>query len=230
MQPVLIFGAGGLGQLVRETLRQAGEFEAVGFCDSEPRLTGRVVDGVPVLGGWDAALAAQRRGVRHAVVAVGFPPERVELAEQLAASGFELISAIHPLATIAPSARIGPHVLIGPRVTICVHAEIGAHCIISAGSIVEHDNRLGVAAFLHPAVRLAGGVSVGDYATLGIGSCVIPGRSVGAHAHVAPGAVVIRNVPESGRVAGAPAVEVTPETRFAPSSRGVWQTAESALA
>lgn len=228
MQPVLIFGAGGLGQLVLETVRQANQFQPVGFCDSEPRLTNRVIDGVPVLGGWDAAAAAHRRGIRHAVVAVGFPPERVELAEQLAVVGFSLISAVHPLATIAPTARLGPHVLIGPRVTVCVHAEIGAHCIVSAGSIIEHDNRLGVAAFLHPAVRLAGGVTVGDYATLGIGCCVIPGRSVGAHAHVAPGAVVIRNVPESGRVAGAPAVEITPGTRFAPSSRGVWEPAESA--
>ena len=49
-------------------------------------------------------------------------------------------------------------------------------------------------------VDVAGGGS-----NLGIGACVIPGRSIGAQATVGPGAIVIRDVPDGVTVRGAPA-------------------------
>jgi UDP-perosamine 4-acetyltransferase len=113
---------------------------------------------------------------------------------------------------------MGSHLIIGARATICVHARIGSHTVISTGAIVEHDNVLGDAVFLHPAVRLAGGVRVDALATLGIGAAVIPYKSVGAEAVVEPGAVVIRDVPPGATVGGIPAVEIPVRSRFVPQS------------
>lgn len=205
MTEVAIFGAGGLGCLVLDTLLQAERYRPVAFLDSDPLRHGSSVDGLTVCGGVEQISGLRREGVGAAIVAIGDSRARVQIAELLRRRGMSLVSAIHPLASIAPSARLGRHLIVGPRVTVCVHARVANHCVLSAGAIVEHDNRLGTGVFLHPAVRLAGGVEVGAYASLGIGASVIPYRKVGQAARVEPGAVVIRDVLPGATVSGAPA-------------------------
>lgn len=209
MADVIIFGAGGMGRMVLDTLRQARRHRPVAFLDSALELHGTAVDGLEVLGGFEQLSALHKRGVRSAIVAIGDNVTRVGLAERIVKAGFQLASAIHPLASIARTARLNQHIVVGPRACICVHAEIGAHAIISPGAIVEHDNSIGAGVFLYPAVRLAGGVTVEDGTTVGIGACVIPGRTIGRNSYVEPGSVVIRDVADNTRVGGAPA-EVMP--------------------
>lgn len=215
MMEAVIFGAGGLGQMVLDILRQTDRVKPVAFLDSDNRLHGLEIDGLTVAGGFESAEALRHEGVGRAIVAIGENETRRRIAERLQEAGFELISAIHPLASIALTAEVAPHVIIGARANICVHAQLAADCVVNSGCIVEHDNRIGAGAFLYPAVRLAGGVKVGECAVLGIGACVIPGRTIGSYARVEPGAVVIRDVPHGARVSGAPAVEAAPaHSRF----------------
>jgi sugar O-acyltransferase (sialic acid O-acetyltransferase NeuD family) len=220
IEPVVIYGAGGLGSLVLDILEQAGRYRPVAFLDSNPARHGQVIMGLPVRGGLAQLDTLRAEGVTRAIVAIGDNAARVELAETLAARGFTLVAAIHPLATISPSAEIGAHVVIGPRATVCVHARIAPHCVLLAGAIAEHDNVLGPGVFLHPAVRLAGGVHIAELALLGIGATVIPGRRVGRAAFVHPGAVVIHDVAAESAVAGIPALPVDREgSRFVAEPR-----------
>jgi sugar O-acyltransferase (sialic acid O-acetyltransferase NeuD family) len=212
MTNVVIFGAGGLGGLVHDTLLQAGTYRPTAFLDSDPRKHGRIIDGLAVRGSLERVSALRREGTAAVIVAIGNSRVRVRVAEQLRASGMRLVSAIHPLASIASTATLGDHLIIGARAIVCVHASIDDHCVLSTGSIVEHDNQLDRGVFLHPAVRLAGGVRVGEYATLGIGASVIPYRKVGRGARVEAGAVVIQDVIPGSVVAGAPAVRVGNDT------------------
>jgi sugar O-acyltransferase (sialic acid O-acetyltransferase NeuD family) len=202
---VVIYGAGGLGCLVQDILLQRATNRPVAFLDSNPAKHGQIVMGLLVRGGTERIERLRDEGVTGVIVAIGDSVTRVALAETLATRGLRLISAIHPSASIAPSAALGEHLIIGARVTICVHARIGAHSVLSAGSIAEHDNQVGRGVFLGPAVRLAGTVTVEDFATLGIGASVIPGRRVGRGARVHPGAVVIHDVPRAATVGGIPA-------------------------
>ena len=209
MQPIAIYGSGGLAGVVRDILLQGNTNVPAALLDSDPRRHGRTIDGLRVVGDMTALPRLLRRGIEAIIIAIGDNRTRMELASQARTAGFQLASAVHPLASISPSATIAEHVIIGPRVNVCVHAHIGPHSVLSAGTIVEHDNRIGAGVFVHPAVRLAGQVTVESCATLGIGACVIPGRRIGAGAIVAPGAVVIRDVPQGTAVAGAPARPAT---------------------
>ncbi|TWT43684.1 putative acetyltransferase EpsM [Phycisphaerae bacterium RAS1] len=215
MIDLVIFGAGGLGQMVFDILHAARGIHVVGFLDSDRSLHGSTVGAVRVIGGLESIDTLRRRGVSHAVVAIGDNPTRVEIADAIRARRLELASAVHPAASISIHAEIGAHVIIGPRATLCVHARVAEHAVIGAGCIVEHEGSVGRGSFLHPAVRLAGAVTVEAYVTLGIGCTVIPGRRIAAGARVEPGSIVIRDVSTGGHVGGIPAAPLpAPASRF----------------
>ncbi|MBL8880239.1 MAG: acetyltransferase [Phycisphaerales bacterium] len=217
MIPIVIFGCGGLGAVARDTLLRARSFEPIGFLTSDRRQHGRIIDHLAVLGGMDVVTELLHGGVEHAIVAIGDNATRIAIADELLGRGMRLGSAIHPLASISATATLSEHLIIGARAIVCANASVAAHSVVSSGSIIEHDNRIGRGVFLHPAVRLAGGVRVDDEATLGVGVCVIPGRRIGPRATIAPGSVVIRDVGENETVGGVPGRVVhSGESRFAP--------------
>jgi len=223
MDAVVIFGAGGLGCVVQDILQQGGRYRPVAFLDSDPALHGRTVADLPVRGGIEEVDNLLRAGISRAVVAIGDNVARASMAAALEARHMQLVSAIHPLASLSPSAVIAEHVIVGPRATVCVHARIGPHAILSAGAIADHDNVIGKGAFLEVAVRLAGQVTIEEFATIGIGASVIPGRRVGPRARVAPGAVVIRDVAADTVVGGIPATaQVATGSHFIPESPHTW--------
>lgn len=213
MRKLAIYGAGGLGRLVLDIVRRGQQFEPVGFLDSDPARIGDVVEGVPVLGGFEVSARLHEQGVTDAVVAIGDNHTRTVIATFMRDTGFRWASIIDPTAVIAANALISPHCIVGPKAIVCVHARVGPLSVISSGAIVEHDCVLDEGVFLHPAVRLAGGVQVGARAILDVGASVIPGRCISADSYVGAGAVVIRDVAEGARVAGVPAraVPTTPQ-------------------
>ncbi len=205
MDAVAIYGAGGLGSLVEDICRQAGNLRPVAFLDSNTAKHNTTHAGLPVRGGLEAVPELLAEGIQQVIVAVGDNNARIALAEALEERGMRLASAVHPLASISPTAQIGRHVVISARTIVCTHATIGPHCVLSAGAICEHDNVLDAGVFLGPAVRLAGTVRIGARATIDIGATVIPGRTVGHGTHIAPGTVVIHDVPADVTAGGIPA-------------------------
>jgi sugar O-acyltransferase (sialic acid O-acetyltransferase NeuD family) len=202
---VVIVGAGGHGRVVLDILIRARRTKVVGFLDSNPATHGRRMDGVPILGDLSALSDLRKQGVEGAIVAIGDNGVRRSFADEIEASGIEMINAIHPSANLAHNVRIGRNVVIAAGALVCAHCQIGDSAILNTGSIVDHESMIGTAAHICPGARLAGRVSVESGAFIGIGATVLQGLRIGCEAIVGGGAVVIRDVPRMETVVGVPA-------------------------
>ena len=109
---------------------------------------------------------------------------------------------------IAPDAVIEPGCMICAGAVVGTGARIGAHTILNTGCTVDHDCVVGPLCHVAPGANLAGTVTLGRGVFVGIGACVIQGRTLGDWATAGAGAAVIRDVPEGATVVGVPAREL----------------------
>lgn len=202
----IIVGCGGHGRVVLDILLNAGEFDVVGFVDSDPEMHGRRVDGVKVLGHPDELSAFHSQSLANcAIVAIGDNGVRRGMAVQLENVGYNLINAIHPSANLARNVTLGRNIVIAAGSLVCAHCQIGDSVILNTGCIVDHESLIGTATHICPGARLAGRVTVEAGAFIGIGATIIQSTRIGYESLVAAGAVVIHDVPPMTTVAGVPA-------------------------
>ena len=199
---VIVVGAGGHAKVVIELLRQSGNH--VAYCISGEEEHKECL-GVPILVGdkWIENLRAE--GFCRAFVAIGSNRTRLRMAGVLKQFQYELVNAISPFASISPSAKIGVGVAIMAGAIVNAEAEIGDFAIVNTGASVDHDCRIGQAAHIAPRCALAGMVNIGDGGLMGIGSCAIPGVSVGNWSIIGAGAAVTKNIPDNVIAIGIPA-------------------------
>ncbi len=204
LRRIYIYGAGGHGKVVADSLQVMG-LTVAGFLDDSPRRTGLMLSGIPVIS-TDKLLdtCEDRREIRIAL-GIGDNRSRHAVAERCRAWKFELVTAIHPSAVLSPSARIGAGTVVMPQATINASASIGTGVIINTGAVVEHDCVIGDFAHVSPNAALGGAASVGAFSQVGIGAVVLPGITVGSRSMVGAAAAVICDIPDDVTAIGVPA-------------------------
>lgn len=204
MSGIVVIGTGGLG---RETLwalqrTESGKREILGFLTNERSQHGSVICGAPVLGAESWIVG---RGDVAAICCIGDPRNRRRVVHELEQQGVSFALAIHPSVEMSEHVVLGAGCIVGARAVLTTQVSIGEHVVIGAGAIVSHDCRLENFATLAPGVVLAGHVTIGYGAELGVGACVIPGKTVGRGAQVGAQSAVVRDIDENTVVAGVPA-------------------------
>lgn len=133
MKSLLILGAGGHGQVVKEIAEACG-YDTVAFLDDKaPDAIGKLNEA--------PYLAPNYDGV---IIAIGNNKLRLEITSKLERwEGINIVTLIHPTAYISPSAVIGTGTVIEPRAVVNARSKIGSGCIISVGAIVDHDCGIG---------------------------------------------------------------------------------------
>jgi UDP-2-acetamido-3-amino-2,3-dideoxy-glucuronate N-acetyltransferase len=99
---------------------------------------------------------------------------------------------IHQTSIIDPGAQIGPNTRIWHWVHVCSGAHIGNNCSLGQNVFVGNKDEY------RPTLVRKG-------ATLGANCTVICGTTIGAHAFIAAGAVVNKDVPAFALMVGVPA-------------------------
>ena len=208
MQQAIGIGAGGHAKVVIEIIKLANEYQIAGLLDSDEAKVGQEIEGARVLGDDSLMLKLYEQGIRHAFMSIGSLGDsnlRRALFEKARGIGFEMVSAIHPLAVVSQSAHLEPGPTIMALAIVNPGSQIGTNVIINTGAIVDHDCVIGNHVHVASGACLSGGVSVGDGAHIGVGAVVREGISIGRSSIVGAGAVVVRDVPDNVTVIGVPA-------------------------
>ena len=201
--PIVIFGCGGHGRVVADTLKVA-RAPLAGFLDDRPPAS--FVNEIPILG--DRGCLEQPEFLKnHAIlIAIGEASLRRRLALLVLGRGGRLAKAIHPSAVIASDVSIGPGTVIMAGVVINTGSRIGRFAIVNTGATVDHDNFIEDGVHIAPGCHLAGNVICRADAFIGTGASIIPRIQIGARTVIGAGAAVISDLPSDVLAAGCPAV------------------------
>jgi sugar O-acyltransferase (sialic acid O-acetyltransferase NeuD family) len=196
---VVIFGGGGLGKCLIESLRGAGgELEPFCVVDDGLPAGSRVLD-VPVVGGRAQLPALVAAGVglaANGVGAIGRMQLRIDIFDLLAQAGLRAATVIDRDASIAQSARIGEGAQILPQAVVSADAGVGRGVIVNTSVVVSHDCRIGDYAHIAPGAILAGDVTVGEASLVGMGVTATLGLRIGARCVIGNGATLTGDVPD----------------------------------
>lgn len=131
MKRLLILGAGGFGQMVKETALLLGYKEVVFLDDAYngQDSVGRCCD-----------YTILQEQYPKAVAAFGNNKTRLEWTDKLMEAGYEVPAIIHPSAIVAPSAKIEPGCFIMQRAVVNTNSEIQRGALINSGAIIDHDS------------------------------------------------------------------------------------------
>lgn len=111
---------------------------------------------------------------------------------------------IHKLADVQ-SDQIGVGTKIGQFCVVMKHAKIGIDCNIYAQVLIDNDVSIGDRVTIKSGVQICESIIIEDDVFIGSNATILAGTKIGKHAEVGAGAVVTKNVPPYGIVAGNPA-------------------------
>jgi sugar O-acyltransferase (sialic acid O-acetyltransferase NeuD family) len=194
---LVIIGAGLGATQVLDILEHDEAQQAVAIADDDRARFGDLVDGVPVVGGVDRALALFRDGmVDAAVIAISTSvPARTRLRGICEEAGLPLANAIDPTARITRGVKLGAGNVICANCHFGVDTVVGDNNFISAYNSFDHHNELGNDISTGPGVMTSGLVHIGDRCRFGTGVFVEPHVIIGAGAQIASGAVIVGSIP-----------------------------------
>jgi len=201
MKQLAIIGASGHGKVVAELAELCG-FKVVFYDDAYPHK--KNIEHWLVVGKFSCLLTANDKD-QDAIVAIGDNKIRLDLSEQLMASGFTLPVLVHPCAVISKYATVDSGTVVFANAVINAFSQVGKSCIINTAAVVEHDCRLGDAVHLSPNVALAGGTRINRLSWLGIGTVTKQLIEVGSNVSIGANSTVIKNIPDNVKAFGSPA-------------------------
>lgn len=197
--PLIIFGAGGHGRVVLDSLMMTGKLPMWVIDDHPPC---KELYGVSVLSSSDIRWRSLRQF--RFIVAIGENKIRAKVFKKLLDRGGTPFSLIHPNAFVSPSARIGLGSVVMAGVIVNTGSEVGRNVILNTASSIDHDCWIGPDVHLGPGTRLAGSVKIGEMTVIGTGSSIIPKLNIGAYVVVGAGSVIVRNLPDRVKAFGNP--------------------------
>lgn len=134
---------------------------------------------------------------------------RKQLADIIDDKQIETFTFVHDLAEVAQDAQIGPGSYVGPFCAIGSKSIIEKHCSIAPYSMVAHKAKVGRGTLLHPNSIVAGSSSIGQFCRLSLRATVIDHVKVCDYVELGAGALLTKDITESGKYLGSPARKIS---------------------
>jgi len=198
---LIIIGASGHGKVVADIAIKMNNWKKIFFLDDNETIkkcmnfdvVGKICDAINYKSSSDFFIAIGNNKIR----------ERVQT--EFENNKLSIVSLIHPNSIIGKDVLIKSGTVVMAGVIINSSSEIGKGCILNTGATIDHDNFIDDFVHISPGVNIAGTVKIGKFTWLGIGSKVINNLNICSNCKIGAGAVVIKNVTESGTYIGVPA-------------------------
>ena len=193
---VIIVGAGGHAKVVADILRASGD-DVVGFLDDKDPSE---LPGFSILG---KVSEINRFSERYDFASgIGHNRTRQRITD---AYPVNWLTVIHPSTIIAPDVQIDAGTVVMANAVVNTGSRIGRGVIINTAATVDHDCVLEDYVHISPGAHLAGTVVIGTRTWVGIGGIISNNISICGDCMIGAGAVVVRNISETGTYTGVPA-------------------------
>ncbi len=209
-EKILVFGASDYARYTIDVLEKQNEYEISGILDYNTRKDD-IFCGYSILGNDDDLPEIYKNtGIKKGMVTIGDNYRRNVVVERILGyiPDFEFVSAIHPSLILGNNARIGKGCAVMAGVILNNNTVVGDHCYIGTNSSLDHDGVVGEYSNVMPGVTTGGNVRIGFCSTLGLGTKVIHGRTIGDHTVIGAGAVVVKDFGDNLLAFGVPAEKI----------------------
>ncbi len=206
-EKLLVFGASDYSGYTIDVLEKQNEYEIFGILDYNTRKD-NIFCGYSILGNDDDLPEIYKNtGIKKGIVTIGDNYRRKVVVERIRGyiPDFEFVSALHPSLILGKNARIGKGCAIMAGVILNNNTVVGDHCYIGTNSSLDHDGIVGDYSNVMPGVTTGGNVRIGFCSTLGLGTKVIHGRTIGDHTVIGAGALVVKDFGDNLLAFGVPA-------------------------
>ena len=201
-QKLVVYGGGGHGKSVIDTIRSQSLYDILGVIDDGLEIGDQVLD-IEVLGGSEVLPQLYQEGIGQAVNAVGGIGDirsRIKVFQLISDNGFICPTVIHDSAVVEKSAKISAGVQVFPHAYIGSDTFIGFGVIVNTSAVVSHDCSLADLVNISPGSILAGGVEIGYGTLIGMGVTVNLNVSIGENVRIGNGATIKTDVPDGSFV------------------------------
>jgi sugar O-acyltransferase (sialic acid O-acetyltransferase NeuD family) len=200
MKDLIIIGAGGHGRVIADIAQKLGVYETISFLDDGDA---KETMGLPIVG--KTSEVEKYVNIADIFVAIGNSKVRGDFIERLLAMGVNVPTLIHPSAIIGACVEIGVGTAIMAGAVINPCSKLGKGVILNTCSSIDHDCIIGDYCHIAVGVHVAGTVTLGDKVWLGAGATIKNNVSICADCVIGAGAVVVKDITESGTYIGVPA-------------------------
>ena len=205
---VVILGAGGFAREVLDILMArnaiSSQYEILGFIDENADRWGRVLNGYPVLGGFEWFGTRDRAQIR-AICGIGNPAVRRKLVQKALALGLRFCTVVHPTAVLTPFVELGEGVVVTAGCIFTNQIKVGNHVHVNLDCTIGHDVIVEDFCTVAPGVHVSGNVHIKTGCDIGTGAVIIQGITIGEWSIVGAGAVVTKDIPANTTAVGVPA-------------------------
>jgi acetyltransferase EpsM len=191
---MLLYGASGHAQVVKDSIQTSGESVAAIFDDNPDLIK---LDDTPVIGMYKPDYESGQK----LIVSIGDNLVRKKVVSKVA---HQFGKAIHASAVVSRYSQIDEGSVVLPGAVVNSGSSVGKHCIINTNAVVEHDCELQDFVHISPNVTLCANIFVGEGTHIGAGATIIPGRSIGKWCVIGAGSVITQDIPDFSMVVGVP--------------------------
>ena len=200
MEKVLIVGGGDGAVQILDAMRGSQTQRAIGIVDDNPKLQGKTIIGLPILGKIDGEYAAELyKAGRFDAAVISISTNiafRNKVFDDFTKKGIPFTNIIHSTAYVGLNVSLGTGNVILAFCHIGSCTEIHNNNFLSAYTSIEHHNMLGNSCSFGPGVITSSSVKIADKVRFGTGIFVEPFVKIGSNSTIASGSILTGNVPD----------------------------------